>query len=926
MSDPAKMVSRLLEEKNELEQKLIEITRSLDEAQRLTKIGSFNMELSTQNVECSKEMLRIWGYDPQKGNITYKQVYERLHPEDAARIDSAIKSAIENHETYDEVFRIVLPDGHQKYIHGIGLATRDGNGNPISFYGTGQDITEAKQIQETIRKSEQQFKALFMESPVSIIVHDKDTGEIIDANPIAIASYGFTTLKELQNTDIWLDPPYSLADAQKWIRKSLNDGPQDFEWLCRKKSGELFWEKVYLIPVEINGIQRILAESIDITNRKKAEDALKQSVTLHRTLIESIPDLVWLKDPDGVYLSCNPTFESFFGAGEEEIVGKTDYDFVDKELAEFFRDHDRKAMEADAPSMNEEWLTFADTGYRGLFETIKKPMKNADGDLIGVLGIARDISERKRIQNEIEAIANEQSWLLSSMINAFVIFHSVFDDRGKFISYRFEYINQAYEDITGVTLEEVRGKTVHEVWPETEDSWIQNYGHVAVTGESLTFEMFHQPTDKLYYCRVYRPWDTPEKFCVVFEDITQRKIAEKKFMKAEEERNKYQEQLYQAQKMESIGRLAGGIAHDFNNLLTGILGYVDMIMDNLEPGDPVKEDVKEIRSAGERAAELTAQLLAFSRKQVISPKVIRPNEVIENSINLLMRLIGEDINFQFQPGKRIGRIKIDPSQLDQILVNLTLNARDAMPDGGKLDIETQNVELEEHVFMEETGVTGEFIRISVTDSGEGIPKDILVNIFEPFFTTKEQGKGTGLGLATVYGIVKQNGGFIDVQSEINKGATFSIYFPRVFEQVDSLAQTRLDEDMIGSETIMLVEDEDVVRRLARRVLESRGYNIIEASNGGEAFVLFEQNPRNIDLLLTDVIMPNMSGKQLFDRLLKIKPDLKALFMSGYNDDVVAHHGVLEKNTYFISKPYHPKDLLKKVRQLLEKKAASHGNC
>ena len=272
-----------------------------------------------------------------------------------------------------------------------------------------------------------------------------------------------------------------------------------------------------------HSVAKMIGQTIE---RQRAKAALSKTEAQHRTLVETIPDLVWLKDHDGVYLSCNRTFERFFGAKETEIIGRTDHDFVDKELADFFRHHDRRAMEANGPVINEEWLTFAEDGYHGLFETVKAPMVDNDGNTIGVMGIARDITERNRIRDEIEAIANERSWLLGSMINAFVIFESVFDESGDFTSYRFEYINKAYEEITGVRLEEVRGKTVHEVWPKTEDSWIENYGKVATTGDPLTFNMYHDPTKKLYHCHVYRPWETRDRFCVVFEDITERNKTE----------------------------------------------------------------------------------------------------------------------------------------------------------------------------------------------------------------------------------------------------------------------------------------------------------------------------------------------------------------------------------------------------------------
>jgi PAS domain S-box-containing protein len=647
--------------------------------------------------------------------------------------------------------------------------------------------------------------------------------------------------------------------------------------------------------------------------RQRTKAALLETEAHHRTLVETIPDLIWLKDPNGVYLSCNLAFERFFGSTEKEIQGKTDYDFVDRELADSFRHNDRRAIEANGPVINEEWLTFADDGYRGLFETIKTPMVVKEGHIIGVMGIARDITERNRSQNEIEAIANERSWLLKSMINAFVIFESVFDDSGEFTSYRFKYINEAYEDITGVRLEEVRGKTVHEVWPETEDSWIENYGKVALTGDPMTFNMYHDPTKKLYHSHAYRPWETQDRFCVVFEDISEQK-------RNEEDKEKLEQQLYHSQKMESIGRLAGGVAHDFNNLLTVITGNIHLAQMDINPGDRLNETLDEVNKAAKRAADLTHQLLAFSRKQIIKPRVINLNDLIKGLRRMLVRILGEDLELQTIPQTQLGLIKADPGQIEQVVTNLGINARDAMPDGGKLTIETADVFLDEDYCKTNPNVQpGDYVMLTVCDNGSGMDAETQKNIFDPFYTTKKEGQGTGLGLAMVYGIVTQHGGSIAVSSEVGEGTTIKVYFPRVQEKEDPLDK-KLDDPELpqGTETILVVEDEETVRNIAIRMLTRLGYQIISAEDGPNALAIIEKLTTPIDLLLTDVIMPNMNGRELAERVRLKHPEMKILYTSGYTKDVIGHHGVLDEGLEFLAKPYTPWTLAAKVRKLLDR--------
>ncbi len=385
------------------------------------------------------------------------------------------------------------------------------------------------------------------------------------------------------------------------------------------------------------------------------------------------------------------------------------------------------------------------------------------------------------------------------------------------------------------------------------------------------------------------------------------------------QRKQLEDQLMHAQKMEAVGRLAGGVAHDFNNMLTVIAGYNRMILDELSPLDPLRGYAEEILKAADRAGALTNQLLAFSRRQIIKPRVVNVNSVIEQTEKMLRRLIGEDIELAFGLKADSGNIRADPGHVEQAIMNLAVNARDAMPLGGRLTLETANVHLDENYAKTHMGVTpGDFVMIAVSDTGIGMDAETKRRIFEPFFTTKEKGKGTGLGLATVYGMIKQAGGDIWVYSEPNRGTTFKLYFPRVKESVTDSPNSDAESPQGSNETILVVEDEKAVRELTVRMLRRLGYSVLIASSGAEAIKISASHPNKIALLLTDVVMPNMSGRQLADTLAGIRPDMKIIYLSGYTEDTVIHHGVLDAGIEFLPKPFSREVLAKKIREVLAK--------
>ena len=639
-----------------------------------------------------------------------------------------------------------------------------------------------------------------------------------------------------------------------------------------------------------------------------------------------------------------------------------------------------------------------------------------------------------------EALRNATSDLrqfFKNMINAFVVWESVFDEQGNFVSFRFGYFNDAYARMAGFKLEDVQDRDVFEVWPETERSWVDVYAKVATTGIPQTFEMHHHPTRGTYHCNAYRPTDSPNWVCVIFEDITERKRAEEilkeseakyralvettdtgfvildstgcvidanmeyvrlagrerldevlgrsvkewtalhdaarnmrevkrcfeqgfirnlridyvdrkgRFtpieinatmintetgqrivtlcrdisdrMKAESEKSTLESQLLQSQKMESIGGLAGGIAHDFNNILTAIIGYASLLQMDMDVNDPKRTYMEQVLASAQKAANLTQSLLAFSRKQVMELKPVEVNSLVREMEKILGRLLTEDIELKIVFSRNDVTVMADSTQMDQVILNLATNARDAMPRGGKLIIGITEVTLDaDFLGAHGFGEPGRYAVVSVTDTGYGMDAKTRDRVFEPFFTTKETGRGTGLGLSTVYGIVKQHGGYIDVMSDPGVGTVFRIYLPSVKAPAAGAewAPNAVDG---GTETILVAEDNAELRNLMKEVLVRKGYAVLEARDGEEALASFVQHRELIDLVILDVVMPRRNGRDVYEEVLKIKPDAKVLFTSGYTGDIVLDKGIHDETVNFISKPLSPDDLLRKVREVLDGK-------
>jgi PAS domain S-box-containing protein len=622
---------------------------------------------------------------------------------------------------------------------------------------------------------------------------------------------------------------------------------------------------------------------------EKSEEKNRNQFHFLQVILDAIPVPIFYKDARGFFLGCNKAYEEYINIPKDRLVGKTVYDIAPKDLADIYRDADDALFRKGGSQVYETGMVPAD-GKRHDVIFSKATFPNSDESLGGLVGSILDITDRKRAEEENKVLA-------------------------KFPS---ENPDPIMRISTGGTL-----LYINESGSGQLSEWNLQVGKIAppllrdAVSQALN-DGSRKMLDLEYGESAYSFSVSPVRDAG-YANLYGRNITDRKHAEAEKE--KLQTQFLQSQKMEAVGRLAGGVAHDFNNLLTVINGYSELLLGKIGKESPMHREVEEIRRAGERAASLTQQLLAFSRKQIIEPKVVDLNLLMADLGKMLVRLIGENIDLKIVHGKNLGLVKVDSGQFDQVMINLAVNARDAMPGGGTLLIETANVELDEEYCAQRPYEIhpGRFVRLAVSDTGHGMTEETRKQIFEPFFTTKEKGKGTGLGLSMVYGAVKQGGGSIEAYSEVGIGTTFKIYLPRV--EGDAVKPGEYERSAVlpeGAETVLVVEDEDNVRNLGVRILERLGYKVMQARNGDDATFLAAGYRERIDLLLTDVVMPGMNGAELATQLVQHHPEMKVLFMSGYTDDTITRHGVLDEGVSFIGKPYTPMALAKKVREVIDK--------
>lgn len=759
-----------------------------------------------------------------------------------------------------------------------------------------------KQAEEDLRKSEKKYRQLH-ESMIDGFVRVDIDGKITETNEAFCRIVKYAPEELLRLT-------YQELTPEKW---HAFEADIIKEQVLRRGYSEIYLKEFHrrdgaVIPVELRNYLMVedsgdpcgmWAIVRDITERKCAEQALQE----YEKVVEGSRDMIAVVDRKYRFLLANRAFLDQRGLGPGEVVGSSLPQVWGEEFfARVIKAKIEECFEGNVVRF-EMKHQYSQRGERDLLASYF-PIEGNDG-VDRVACVLQDITERKRAE---EALSESEERFRSLVENATVGIYRT-TPQGRVVM-----VNPAMARMLGYEdLEELKARNLEEqgfgpgyarsVFRENleqdgevkglEAAWKRRDGSVIFVRESA--RAVRGESGKVLY------------YDGIVEDVTERKGLE--------------EQVRQATKMEAIGRLAGGVAHDFNNLLTIINGYSEILLEKLGLDNTASSQLKEINNAGERAASLTRQLLAFSRRQVLAPQVLDLNSVVANLEKMLRRLIGEDIKLRTVLDPALGQVKADPGQLEQVIMNLVVNARDAMPLGGSLTIETGNAQLDEaYAHNHVTVKPGPHIMLAVSDSGVGMTTETKARIFEPFFTTKEKGQGTGLGLATVYGIVQQSGGSIWVYSELGQGSVFKVYLPAVGESLAVGRPLKAQADSAaGSETLLVVEDEEGVRSLVCETLKLKGYQVVEARDPAEALTLAAQHAKPIHLLLTDVVMPQMSGTELAKRLTGVHPESKVLYMSGYTDDAIVRHGVLEAGTFFLQKPFGPSTLAKKVREVLDAK-------
>ncbi len=1173
----------------------------LREAESIGKMGHVDWIVAEQRSHWSDEIFRIYERDPKLGVPGYSEIMTLHKPEHAALLEKAVINALEHGKDYNLDLIALMPSGKEKHLQIIGKAIKGPDGKVTNIKGTVQDITERKLAEEQLIK----FKQIVSSTTDGISLLDKSYRYIFVND--AYEKYSGKKAEEFIGFSIseYLGEELFLRDIKPKFDQCLKGETVKYqEWIHYSAIGKRFVEITYYPYINTLGaIDGVVANTQDITERKLAEETLRESEERFQKMLSLVPDMISIHDPEMNIIYSN--WNGFAAVPEDKRIRNT-------KCYKTYRDLDEICPDCQAENVLKTKKTIQKEVKlpEGIWIDLRViPLLRKDGSVEFFMEWVRDISEQKEAENALRQSEARYASLFQEMMDGFALHEIITDGTNKPIDYRFLSVNPAFEKMTGLKAEDIIGKTVLDVLPDTEKYWIEGYGKVALEGEPLFIENFSAGIGKYFEVTAYCP--APRQFATIFVDVTDEKIAEEELNKrinrlqllqrliislqgiydlgeivkeidtiirkyleldrasillydqeagglisdqligapredmisdvqpynvgisgkafsedriitiddcmksslipmnfvhklelkssvaiplktkghklgvlrldytkdyhqfdedetsffqllgdeagiliwnamlytqqqqtnaklqeseykfkslvdqaaemlflhdtegniievnraaientgysrnelcnmnvmdidpdvikrddlknywktlrpdsapvtfesrhqrkdgtiypaevtiavvqlkdeklllalsrniterkeAEAQQLKLREQLMQAQKMESVGRLAGGVAHDFNNMLMVIMGQAELAMGKISPDDKLYSYLVEINKAGERSANLTRQLLAFARRQTIQPRIVNLNDVVADMLKMLRRLVGENIDLVWQPGSGVWPVRVDPAQIDQILANLSVNARDAISGSGYLILRTANITIDELYCTNHSECKpGDYVQLIVSDTGCGMSKDTLDHLFEPFFTTKAMGEGTGLGLSTVYGIVKQNKGHISVYSEPDMGTSFSVFFPRYYEGIRTVEKPTKKENILGgNETILLVEDEAAILHLNHELLNDLGYTVIKALSPDEAIKKATAFEGKIHLLITDVIMPGMNGRQMAEQLTQKRPDMKVIYMSGYTADVIARHGVLDKGVYFIQKPFTKATLAKKIRQAI----------
>jgi two-component system cell cycle sensor histidine kinase/response regulator CckA len=795
----------------------------------------------------------------------------------------------------------------------IAAPIEDARGAIVGVSTITSDVTQQRKLERERAEAElglswDNHRLLFESNPNPMWVYDCETLRFLAVNDAAVRSYGYPRPEFLAMTVSDIRPPGELPRLHALLkdeRRGAARGPSPAgTWRHLRSDGTIIEVEVTSHALSFDGRRARVVLAHDVTGKAEAERALRESEARYRSLIENAHDLIATVDLDGRFTSVNRAFERALGYSRAELLGRTLLEFVPAEQCQSLQGAQDLKLAGAVESTTYEHELIAKDGSRLTVEVASRLIAE-DGRPVGVEAICRDVTERRRAA---EALRESQE-LYRLVVESSSDMIALYDPEGTFV-----YVSPSYEATLGYQPSELVGRRFGEfLHPDEREAMLDGFAAV-VAGETRSGVARVLGADGEYVTidgtasRILGPDGGVRMVMSSYRDIGEQMRAER-----------LEERLNQAQRLEAVGRLAGGIAHDFNNLLTAITGFGEIALARLgsRDDDPrLRECIEEIRGAADKATTLTAQLLAFSRQQLLQPHVLDLNSVVEEYAPMLERLLGDDIELRLALGAGLGAVLADEGQLGQVIVNLAVNARDAMAQGGDLTFTTQNVDLDEQ--SAPVGLAaGPHVLLAVTDSGAGIQPELLGQIFEPFFTTKERGQGTGLGLATVLGIVQQSGGQVTVYSEPGEGSTFKVYLPRTDAPLPNAVEPVAGPARSGDERILLVEDNDAVRRLACDVLAERGYTVLEAASPRDALDLFRTLDEPVDLLVTDVVMPGMNGRQLADELRQHRPDLRVLYTSGYTDDTVIARGVLEQGMAFLQKPFGAEQLERKTRDVLD---------
>ncbi|HTX19347.1 MAG TPA: PAS domain S-box protein [Bacteroidota bacterium] len=821
---------------------------------------------------------------------------------------SAIEGCLAKVVATGRVEHFEIISGKTRFENSIVPLRRD-KGSVDGFAVIESNVTKQHESLEELRESQRMLRLVLDTIPVRVFWKDADSN-YLGCNQSFANDSGLQSPSDLIGKNDWQMGWVDQAEAYRADdRYVIENGRSrlNYEEPQTTPDGKRIWLRTSKVPLydDEGTINGVLGTYEDITAKKQTEESLKRSEERFRELFDSAPVGYHEIDENGIIVDVNRTELEMLGYQRDEMVGRPVWLFVGD--AEASKKRVMAKLSGEVPPTRSSYRTYRrkdGSPFAALLE--ERLLLDPQKKIIGIRSVIQNITERMRAEEALRVSEERFRTTLYSIGDGVI----TADILGRILQ-----MNPVAETLTGWSEKQAVGKPVSEVFniiSEETGKGVENPVHRVLREGTVVGLANHTVlVSKDGARRPIADSGAPIRnlrgetigVVLVFNDQS-----EHRFLQA---------QLLQSQKMEAIGRLAGGIAHDFNNVIAVILGYAKLIEHAMSPLDPLARKVQAIASAAERSALLTRQLLAFARKQVIAPVVLNLNTALTGLHQMLTRLVGEDIKIELKLPGDLWNIKVDPTQIDQILANLATNSRDAIADVGAITVECSNVVIDSEMSKEKLEFApGEYVMLAFSDNGCGMDKATIERIFEPFFTTKPKGQGSGLGLATVFGIVKQNGGLINVYSEVGRGTTFKVYFPRFLGDIAAHVGKEEDIPLRGTETILIVEDEEQLLDLAKSSLELFGYRVYAAKSPGDAILLCEKNDAKFDLLITDVVMPEMNGRELKERLDVLKPGMKVIFMSGYTADVVAHRGILDEGVNFLQKPFTPRGLARKARSVL----------